>query len=344
MKKRPFFYSINVTLSPVEFSLYGPAVSQALARIKDVCSLLREVRATFFLDVQMLLHLQQKHPAEYERTQHELRALNRMGHDLAVYINMDWEQTQDLHYLDAEAVMDLFVHGKNEVMQITHPENAARQKTLASKLSQKDPPALAVRVSNGKLNPFVFLQDAYSFINVKLDASVPARCEATQFYNYKKISAGRVYRFADNPAAAHRFGKYLEVPRASYAAGALWKVRGGITLRRFGKEHGDESLSLFIAPGHTAREAAKIELPRVFRQKKYFFLSPDLITPERFLRSVEKAKVTGQDVVSAESFLSSVSQLTFRNLEALIHDDASFVTASALIKQYGLSTNNIALK
>ncbi len=344
-RKKQIFYSINVTLSPVEFSQHAHAIAHSLAEVDRVTALLSEIRMTFFLDVDMLLKLQEKYPEEYTRVQKILYKFYKHGHDLGLYINMDWQQIQDIHYLDKEAILDLFVHGKDELVKIMHLENAQRvskkYKTLKEKLSDTNVPEMTVRISNGKLNPFVYLRDVYAFINVKLDASIPARQVATRFYNYKKIAPGSVYRFADNPMQPHRFGPFLIISRVVYRATWLWHFRMRSKTRKYAQE--DEKRALFLGDENASIPFNAVH-KKAFKQNHSFFLSPDMITKAKFMQALNKAKIQHNGVVCLESFLSGLSVISFENLEGLISGTNEFITASQIIKQFGLSTNNIVFK
>lgn len=345
-KKKQIFYSINVTLSPAEFSRHAQSIAQCLAEIDRVTALLSEIRMTFFLDVDMLIKLQEKYLAEYMRVQKFLYKFYKYGHDLALYINMDWQHTQDIHYLDKEVILDLFVHGKDEIIKIMQLGDACsvskKTKILKEKRTKSDILEITIRISNGKINPFVYLKDIYAFINVKLDASIPARQVVTQFYNYKKISPGTIYRFSDDPVQPHRFGVHLMVSRAVYSTTWLWHLRTYKKAKKYVQENPAVRV-LFLADNDNSIDVHSV-YKKAFKQKHGFFLSPDMITRARFMQALNKAKIQHNGVVSLESFLMGLSLVTFENLEGLINHKTEFVTASHIIKKFGLSTNNIVFK
>ncbi len=345
-KKKQIFYSINVTLSPVEFSRHARSIARCLQEVDKITALLHEIRMTFFLDVSMLIQLQEKYPTEYIQVQKFLHKFYKCGHDLALYINMDWQHIQDIHYLDKDTILDLFVQGKDEVIKIMHLGDSAipskKQKNIKAKGIKSDSNEITIRISNGKINPFVYLKDIYSFINIKLDASIPARQVVTRFYNYKKIAPGTIFRFSDDPTHTHRFGAYLMISRIVYDSTWLWHLRTCNKVKKYVQEN-PSVRSLFLADDNNPIDINLVH-KKAFKQNHGFFLSPDMITRARFMKALNKAKISHHGVVSLESCLTGLSLISFENLEGLISNKIEFITASQIIKQFGLSTNNIVFK
>ncbi len=345
MKKQNIFYSLNITLSPTELYLHINKIYLCLCDVFSYVQLRKEMKITCFLDVLMMLRLKNMSYTDYLKIQNILHKFYKAGNDIGLYINMAWEKTEDIHELHQDRVMDIFVQGREEIAKIifykeqaTHVKNGLKNKESAQKRKRNSMPNLVVRVANGKIQPFVHLSSVYAFISAKLDASVFARRVKLKFYDYKNVTSSIVYRFEKNPAISEKYGSFLTLPRLSYKASVFYRVSFLSDLKKVAKKY---DVQPFLYRNEEMIMPFPIPVPK---QKKTFFVSPDTASPKYFLNTLARSKSVSKELFSLESFLHTVSPLTFKNLNFFKKRKYEFILASSIIDTYALSTNKIQFK
>lgn len=324
MKERKYYYTVNFTLDKYPCSLWYTEIQNALFKIRQILSKKNSFKTAFYVDILMMEFLRKKYPEVYRRIYNELQELNAHGVSMEFFLNLEWEFTKDIHVIDKERILDIFAIAKF----ILAPFNAMNNKTRTVNVN-------AIRIMNGKLQPFSYLIDAYHFIGIKIDSSIVPRLKA-RYYDYSKILSTTPYRFTSDPNSIERFGSFVEVPRS------VFKKRFGL---RFGAvaqlnilhKKNEQQVKSFLFNKKVEYDPAP-----VYEQTHISFLNPDMFTGKKLYELVLSERHKPNSIICLESDFMNMSPLSFHNLAYLSEErNGKFISTEDIIEMCSTTNNKI---
>ncbi len=324
MRKKRYYYTINFTLSKYQTPLYHEQIRAALQKIQLSLALASEIKVAMYVDILMMSFMRKNYPETYKVIYEELTKLYKQGVSMEFYLNLEWENTDDIHSLDIEHILDVFAIAK----YILSPFNKKNQKTQSESVQ-------AIRIMNSKVQPFSHLLKAYQFIGIKLDASTLHGLRCAPYYDYSRITSLVPYRFSTDPNVVERFGSFIAVPRTHVRKqfGILYKMRS--IIQKLGKKENEIVKTFFLEK--------KVEFSpiQVFHQASRYILNPDVLSSKKLDEYIGILNFgEAGSIISIESDFRNINHLSFQNVVYLGQEkNAEFVSTDDIIQEH-LVTNN----
>lgn len=325
MKSKKILYSCNVTLSPAKIDVFVDRLSFALDETLKMLGQL-QIKGVFYIDTEFLLQVKKTMPQTFLSITKSLKKIDTKGHSLALLINPVWEGVSDIHRINPERLLDIFAQGKHLLKDCYYPKAQERIQSI--------------RVINSKIQPFVYLQDVYQMLGIKVDASILPRIKKSMYFDFSSVRYGEAIKFTDNPNVADRFGKYLGLSRAYFSLSTLFSLQIKKQYKKLLKAD-PNYINIYIRKDKHIPELVDMPVPN---EKKYKILSPDVVILSIFQKIMDSQRMIIKHICVLESFIDDVSNLTQKNLQWLKENSVyKIVSLKEVVNEYS-TTYNIRLK